>query len=92
VAQSDVALIVDEQVSAAALELALRSGAGDMLEAIALMDIYRGDQVGSGRKSLAYRLVFRARERTLTTKEVNSLRDRAIATAAAAVGAVARGA
>jgi len=91
-AQSDVALVVAEQVSAAALESALRQGAGQMLESIWLMDIYRGDQIGSGRKSLAYRLVFRAPERTLTTKEVNGLRDRAIARAATAVGALQRGA
>jgi phenylalanyl-tRNA synthetase beta chain len=92
VAQSDVALVVDEQVSAAALESALWQGAGEMLESVWLMDIYRGDQVGPGRKSLAYRLVFRARERTLTTKEVNGLRDRAIAVAAATLGAAQRGA
>ena len=92
VAQSDVALVVGEQVSAAALESALWQGAGEMLESVSLMDLYRGDQVGPGRKSLAYRLVFRAPGRTLTTKEVNGLRDRAIATAAAAVGAVQRGA
>jgi phenylalanyl-tRNA synthetase beta chain len=92
VAQSDVAVVVDEQVGASALESALRQGAGEMLESVSLMDIYRGDQVGPGRKSLAYRLVFRAPERTLTTKEVNGLRDRAIAAAAAAVGAVQRGA
>jgi phenylalanyl-tRNA synthetase beta chain len=92
VAQSDVALVVDEQVPASALELALRGGAGEMLESLVLMDIYRGDQVGPGRKSLAYRMVFRAPERTLTTKEVNRLRDRAIESAAAAVGAVQRGA
>jgi len=92
VAQSDVALVVDEQVLAAGLELALRRGAGQMLESLVLMDIYRGDQVGPGRKSLAYRMVFRAPERTLTTKEVNGLRDRAIESAAAALGAVQRGA
>jgi phenylalanyl-tRNA synthetase beta chain len=92
VAQSDVALVVDEQVSAAALESALWQGAGEMLESVWLMDIYRGDQVGPGRKSLAYRLLFRAPERTLTTKEVNGFRDRAITTAATAVGAVQRGA
>ena len=91
-AQSDVALVVDEQVAAAALESALRQGAGEMLESVSLLDIYRGDQVGPGRKSLAYRLVFRAPDRTLTTKEVNGLRDRAIAAAAAAVGAAQRGA
>jgi len=92
VAQSDVALVVDERVSAAALEKALRQGAGELLESLSLMDIYRGGQVGPDRKSLAYRLVFRAPERTLTTKEVNGLRDRAIAAASAAVGAVQRGA
>ena len=62
-----------------------------MLESLSLMDIYRGDQVGPGRKSLAYRLVFRAPDRTLTTKEVNGFRDRAIASAATAFGAVQRG-
>jgi phenylalanyl-tRNA synthetase beta chain len=92
VAQSDVALVVDEPVAAAVLESALRQGAGEMLESVSLMDVYRGDQVGPGLKSLAYRLVFRAPERTLTTKEVNGLRDRAVAAAAAAVGAVQRGA
>jgi phenylalanyl-tRNA synthetase beta chain len=91
-AQSDVALVVDEPVSAADLESALRLGAGELLESVSLMDMYRGDQIGPGRKSLAYRLVFRAPERTLTTKEVNRLRDQAIATAWAAVGAVQRGA
>jgi phenylalanyl-tRNA synthetase beta chain len=92
VAQSDVALVVDEQVAAAAVESALRRGAGEMLESLSLMDVYRGDQVGPGRKSLAYRMVFRAPERTLTTKEVNGLRDRAIESAATALGAVQRGA
>ncbi len=92
VAHSDVALVVDEQVFAAALESALWEGAGELLESVALLDIYRGDQVGPGRKSLAYRLTFRAPDRTLTTKEVNGLRDRAITAAATAVGAVQRGA
>jgi phenylalanyl-tRNA synthetase beta chain len=92
VAQSDVALVVPEQVRGAELESALRQGAGEMLESLSLMDIYRGGQIEPGHKSLAYRLVFRAPDRTLTTKEVNALRDLAIASAAAAVGAVQRGA
>ncbi|MEP7368669.1 MAG: phenylalanine--tRNA ligase subunit beta, partial [Dermatophilaceae bacterium] len=91
-AQSDVALVVGEEVPAAALDSALREGAGELLESLSLMDIYRGDQIGPGRKSLAYRMVFRAPQRTLTTKEVNGLRDHAIEAAAAAVGAVQRGA
>ena len=90
VANSDVALVVDERVDAAGLESALRQGAGELLEFVSLLDIYRGDQVETGRKSLAYRLVFRARDRTLTTNEVNGLRDQAIASAATVVGAVQR--
>ena len=52
-----------------------------------LFDVYRGEQVGEGRKSLAYRLTFRAADRTLTTDEVSALRDRAVAEAAARTGA-----
>jgi phenylalanyl-tRNA synthetase beta chain len=92
VAQSDVALVVDEQVHAVVVESALRQGAGELLEMVSLLDIYRGDQVGPGRKSMAYRLAFRAPDRTLTTKEVNGLRDQAIASAAVVAGAVQRGA
>ena len=65
-AHSDVALVVDESVPAAEVESSLREGAGDSLESVSLFDIYRGDQLEAGRKSLAYRLTFRA-DRTLKT-------------------------
>jgi phenylalanyl-tRNA synthetase beta chain len=90
-AQSDVAVVVDEQVPADAVQRALRDGAGDHLEALTLFDVYRGEQVGEGNKSLAYRLTFRAPDRTLTTDEVSALRDTALRAAAEAVGAVQRG-
>ncbi len=90
VAYSDVALVVDESVTAAAVETALRAGAGETLETVGLFDVYRGDQVGPSKKSLAYRLTFRAPDRTLTTAEVSSLRDAAVAAAASSVGAVQR--
>lgn len=86
VANTDVALVVDDGVPAAAVASALRSGAGDDLESLTLFDVYRGDQVGEGRKSLAYRLTFRA-GRTLKTDEVSALRDQAVAAAASATGA-----
>ncbi len=89
-AQSDVAVVVDESVPADAVQRSLRDGAGPDLEALTLFDVYRGDQVGEGRKSLAYRLTFRAPDRTLTTDEVSALRDTALRTAAEAVGAVQR--
>ena len=89
-AHTDVALVVDEAVPAAAVESALRAGAGPSLESLVLFDIYLGDQVGEGRKSLAFRLTFRSDERTLKTEEVSALRDQAVAAAARATGAVQR--
>ncbi len=87
VATTDVALVVEEAVPAREVERALRSGAGTDLESLDLFDIYRGEQTGEGRKSLAYRLTFRAHGRTLTTDEVSRLRDGAVASAARATGA-----
>lgn len=90
VAYSDVALVVDEAVRAVDLEDALRSGAGEILESVHLFDVYRGDQIDDGKKSLAYRFTFRAPGRTLTTEEVSALRDSAVAAAATRLGAVQR--
>ena len=89
-AHTDVALVVDERVPAAAVEAALRDGAGESLESVLLFDVYRGEQAGAGKKSLAYRLTFRATDRTLTTDEVSALRDRAVAAAASQTGATQR--
>ena len=60
VAKEDVALIVDADVPAAEVADALREGAGELLESLALFDVYTGPQVGEGKKSLAYALRFRA--------------------------------
>src|SRR4029453_5346719 len=65
VAKEDVALIGDEDMPAAAVERALRAGAGPLLESIWLFDLYTGPQIGEGKKSLAYALRFRAPDRTL---------------------------
>ena len=90
VAMTDVALVVEERVRAGDVESALRAGAGDLLESVRLFDVYRGDQTGAAHKSLAYRLAFRAPDRTLKTEEVSVLRDQAIAEAATRLGAVQR--
>lgn len=89
-AYTDLAVVVDEAVTAGSLEASLGTGAGEMLESITLFDVYRGDQVGPGRKSLAYRLAFRAPDRTLRTEEVSALRDAALARAAVDLGATQR--
>jgi phenylalanyl-tRNA synthetase beta chain len=90
VAKEDVALIVDNDVPTAAVERALRAGAGPLLESIWLFDIYTGPQVGEGKKSLAYALRFRAPDRTLTDAEAAAARDAAVAAAAERTGAVQR--
>jgi phenylalanyl-tRNA synthetase beta chain len=87
VAKEDVALIVDESVPASAVEAALRQGAGELLESVRLFDLYTGDPIPPGRKSLAFALRFRAPDRTLTEAETAVARDAAVAAAAAAVGA-----
>ncbi len=90
VAKEDVALVVDAAVRAADLEAALREGAGDLLESIRLFDVYTGEQVEAGKKSLAFALRFRAPDRTLTEDETSAARDAAVATAAERCGAVQR--
>lgn len=89
-ALTDIALLVPTEVAAGDVEAALRSGAGESLESVTLFDVYEGNRIEAGHKSLAYRLTFRAADRTLTTDEVNGFRDAAVAAAAEAVGAVQR--
>ncbi|MGW0777190.1 phenylalanine--tRNA ligase subunit beta [Streptomyces sp. NPDC002835] len=92
VATQDVALVVADDVPAADVESALREGAGELLESIRLFDVFTGEQIGDGRKSLAYALRFRAADRTLTVDEASSARDAAVALASDRTGAVLRGA
>jgi len=89
-ATQDVALTVSEEVPAAAVEAALRAGAGPLLEDLRLFDVYTGAQAGADRKSLAYKLRFRAPDRTLTAAEASQAREAAIAEASRQVGAVVR--
>jgi phenylalanyl-tRNA synthetase beta chain len=94
VAAQDVALVVRATVPAAEVQAALADGAaadgGGLLEDVRLFDIYTGEQVGEGNKSLAYRLRFRAPDRTLTDEETSAARNAAVAEAARRVGAVLR--
>jgi phenylalanyl-tRNA synthetase beta chain len=89
-ATSDVALVVAANVPAIDVETALRAGAGPLLEALRLFDVYAGPGVVEGSRSLAYRLSLRAPDHTLTADEVNAARDAAVAEAGRRVGAVLR--
>ncbi|MEU7572436.1 phenylalanine--tRNA ligase subunit beta [Micromonospora sp. NPDC049240] len=88
----DVALVVDEAVPATEVRAALVEGAGALLEDVRLFDVYASAQLGAGRKSLAYKLTFRAPDRTLAGEEAVAARDAAVALAAQRFGATLRGA
>jgi phenylalanyl-tRNA synthetase beta chain len=85
----DVALTVDGDVPAARLTEALRRGGGDLLESVRLFDVYVGEPIPAGKKSLAFALTVRSPERTLTNAQASDVRDAAIA-AAAELGAALR--
>ncbi|MFG1912856.1 phenylalanine--tRNA ligase subunit beta [Kribbella sp. NPDC048928] len=78
VAKEDVALIVGADVPAADVQVALAEGAGELLESVRLFDVYTGEQIGDGKKSLAFALRFRAPDRTLKENEVADARQAAV--------------
>jgi phenylalanyl-tRNA synthetase beta chain len=78
----DVALVVPSAVPAADVLATLREASGPLLESIRLFDVYADDQrLGSGRRSLAFALRFRAADRTLTVEEATAARDAGVAAA-----------
>jgi phenylalanyl-tRNA synthetase beta chain len=72
----DIAVVVDESVDARTVVDTVGAAAGDELRSVHVFDVYRGEQVGEGRKSLALRLEFRSADRTLTDEEVAERRNR----------------
>lgn len=66
----DIALIVDNRTTAAEVEAVIRAAGGGLLEDLRLFDVYRGDPIPAGKKSLAYALTYRAPDRTLKDDEV----------------------
>ena len=70
-AARDLALVADTSVLSGDIEKVLRKCGGAILEDVTLFDVYEGEQLGEGRKSLAYSLLFRASDRTLSDAEVN---------------------
>jgi phenylalanyl-tRNA synthetase beta chain len=68
--QQDIAVVVDNSVPAREVRSAILEGGDELLRSAEMFDLYIGDQVGRGRRSLAFRLTFRAADRTLTDEEV----------------------
>ena len=88
--RQDLAFVVDAEVPAGALDEAIRETAGPLLRSLAVFDEYRGEQIGDGKRSLAFRVAFGSPERTLTDEEAGDLRGRIVAALADRFGAVLR--
>jgi phenylalanyl-tRNA synthetase beta chain len=89
--RQDVAVVVDEDVPAGELVAAAREAAGSELRHARVFDVYRGEQIGAGKKSVAIALTFQSSERTLTDEDAAALRARIVDALSSRYGAVLRG-
>ena len=90
-ALQDVAVAVGEDIEVGALVDVAHEAAGELLREARVFDVYRGDQVGAGRKSVAIHLAFQSPERTLTEEEATAARERIVDALVARFGAELRG-
>lgn len=86
----DIALIVDKDVMTGAIEKAIRKAGGDLVEDIKLFDIYTGSQIPEGKKNIAYSLILRSSEKTLTEQEAGVVMEKILKELKDQVGAVLR--
>ena len=85
-AKEDFAFVVEQSVPASAVEAAIVVGAGDLAERVHLFDVFTGEQIGEGKKSLAFAIRLRSTEGTLTAEQIGETRQRIIAAVESAVG------
>ena len=82
----DLAFDLAEEVAAASVAELVTEAGGELLREVELFDLFRGEQVGAGRKSLAYRLTYQAEDRTLTDADVAEVRRAVVAAVERATG------
>ena len=87
----DLAVVVDEEIPAARVRDLIVEAGAPLLRSVALFDVYRGPQVGAGRKSLAHRLTYQAADRTLTDREVAQVREAIVSQLTSELDATLRG-
>jgi phenylalanyl-tRNA synthetase beta chain len=86
----DIALVVDADLPAATVEAMIAQTGGKALTKVRLFDVYQGEQIDKGKKSLAYSLTYQAEDRTLTDKEVAKLRKKIVGRLERELGAILR--
>ncbi len=70
--ERDIAMVIDEDVEVGNIERAIEKKGKKILEEVKLFDVYRDEKIGAGKKSVAYSLKFRSKDKTLTDEEINS--------------------
>ncbi len=73
--ERDIAIVVDEEIEVGQIENIISKKAKNILETAKLFDIYRNEKLGENKKSVAYELIFRAKDRTLTDDEIKNTMD-----------------
>ena len=86
----DLAVVVGEEVAAADVHALILQAGAPLLRSAVLFDLYRGEQIGAGKKSLAYRLTFQADDRTLNDAEVSRVREKILRRLSDRLGAARR--
>jgi phenylalanyl-tRNA synthetase beta chain len=86
----DIAVVVDESVPASQVQSVIEEAGGRLLRSSRLFDVYHGEQIEAGKKSLAYGLTFQADDRTLTEKDANNMRDKIVRRLSEQLGATLR--
>jgi phenylalanyl-tRNA synthetase beta chain len=89
--KEDLAVIVEDDLPGARVQSVIEAAGGDLLNNVTLFDLYRGEQIGARKKSLAYRLTYQAPDRTLTDAEVAKIRAKIVKRLQEELGATLRG-
>jgi phenylalanyl-tRNA synthetase beta chain len=74
----DIALVLDEEIPAEKVAFLIQQTGGSLLSEIRLFDVFRGEKIGAGKKSLAYSLTYQASDRTLTDEDAARIRNKIV--------------
>ncbi|MGB7603890.1 MAG: phenylalanine--tRNA ligase subunit beta [Lutisporaceae bacterium] len=86
----DIAIVVNEEITAGQIEEIIRNKGGKTIEDVRLFDLYRGSQIEKGYKSMAYAITYRSDEKTLTEEDVSKVHNKILNSLASQVGAILR--
>jgi len=74
----DIAIVVSDEIIAAQVEEIVRNKGGKLVEEVTLFDIYRGNQIPDGYKSMAYKIKYRSDEKTLTEEDISKVHNKVL--------------